>query len=306
MPSVPDLDQVRSDRELDHAIETMGTDPKACLICEHSEFSRIFKKQGKWFWRCQNCELVFVHDIYPEFARDTDELTYDDLAAERTEPKPRQRREYGALLDDFETVRSTGKFLEVGCGPGLFLGSAVQRGWDCVGIEMLDSMADVTRERYGVRVEPDLFAAEFEAESFDVCYMNEVIEHVVNPVPMMQEIHRVLRPGGVALLRTGNARSWSARLNGAKWWYYHFGGHGHIRFFGPESAEALCRAGGFERVEVGTRGFAFIDGIDLRGHWYRPVVRITQSLVSPFAGPFGAGHRLTMRFVKSLRQGRVG
>lgn len=296
--SVPDLDQVLSDQDLDQAIQAMGTDPSSCLVCEQAKFERLFKKQGKWFWRCKNCELVFVHDIYPEFARNTDELNYDELAEQNTEPKPRQRREYGALLDEFETFRQSGKLLEVGCGPGLFLGSAVQRNWDCTGIEMLDSMANVTRERYGARVEPDLFQAAFPDGSFDICYMNEVIEHVINPVPMMREIHRVLRPGGIAVLRTGNARSWSARLNGAKWWYYHFGGHGHIRFFGPESAEALQQASGFERVEVGTRGFAFIDGIDLRGHWYRPAVRITQSLVSPFAGPFGAGHRLTMRFYR--------
>ena len=297
-PTVPDLDEVRTDAELESAISAMGPEPERCLVCGGSDFRRVFKKQGKWFWRCKCCELVFVHDIYPEFARNTDELNYDQLAVERTEPKPRQRREYTALLDEFEGFRTSGKLLEVGCGPGLFLGSAAQRSWDCTGIEMLDDMARVTRERYGVTVKPDLFEARFPDASFDVCYMNEVIEHVINPVPMMREIHRVLRPGGIALLRTGNARSWSARLNGAKWWYYHFGGHGHIRFFGPESAEALCKAGGFERVRVDTRGFAFVDGIALRGHWYRPAVRITQSLVSPFAGPFGAGHRLSMRFYR--------
>ena len=134
--------------------------------------------------------------------------------------------------------------------------------------------------------------------SFDVVYMNEVIEHVVAPVELLAEVRRVLRPGGIALLRTGNARSWTARLRGADWRYFQFAGHGHIRYYSPAAARALAAAAGFDCAPATTRGFALRETSELRGHWYRPGVALLQGIASKLAGPFGAGQRLTMRLVR--------
>jgi len=293
----PDVDQVGDERSLRAAVEALGPEPAACLVCGGSELRAAFVKQGKTFWSCGGCELVFVHDIYPEFVQDLDALDYLETAELRPEPKPRERADFARLLDGFEGVRRSGRLLEIGCGNGLFLGVAQQRGWDCTGLEILPQMANYTRERYGIDVRTQtLREAGFANGAFDVVYANEVIEHVVDPIDLMRRVRAALRPGGLAVLRTGNAGSWSARLQRRRWWYYHFGGHGHIRFFTPRTARALADAAGYAGVTCSTRGFAFVEGIDLRGHWYRPIVRLGQSLISPFAGPCGAGHRLTMRF----------
>ena len=301
-PSVapPELAEVADAEGLKKAVETLGSEPSECLVCGSSSLARAFRKQGKWFWRCTACELVFVHDIYPEFVQALDELDYAEVAETQREPRPRHKAEINGFLDGFDEVRHTGRLLEVGCGAGLFLGEAIRRGWNCTGIELLPALVAIARERYPEAkiLSDDLRALDLAAEGFDVVYMNEVIEHIVDPVGLMKEAWRILRPGGIALLRTGNARSWSARLQGQRWWYYHFGGHGHIRFYGPKSAQALADASGFAGVTVATRGFAFVEGIDLKGRWYRPFVRLSQSAISPLARPMGAGHRLAMRFVK--------
>jgi SAM-dependent methyltransferase len=263
-------------------------------VCRAPDPLPLFQRSGKRFWSCRACRLVFVHDIYPEFAGSFDEEEYCAIVSERGTPRPRERRTWRRLLAEVAPRGRRGRLLEVGCGEGRFLQEAAALGWDATGVEILGSVARVARAR-GLDVRSgDLGAASFPSGEFDVAYMNEVIEHVVDPVKLMKEVRRVLRAGGVAILRTGNARSWSARLRGASWSYYRFCPHGHIRFFSPSGARALAAAAGFSRVECRTRGFAFRDGTELDDSPWRACVKLAQAPLSPLARLGKAGHRLTV------------
>lgn len=257
-----------------------------------------FVRDAKTFCRCDHCDLVFVSDPEPEYWSAPAYLAHSCHVYDRAGPKPAQLRDYDRLLDEMESYRRTGRLLEVGCGAGLFLREASRRGWMCSGVDLLPEAVEAgTRHGLDVRC-GELSEAGFPEQFFDVVYMNEVIEHVLRPVDLMREVHRVLRPGGLALLRTGNARSWAARLRGAAWPYYRFGPLLHVRFYSPRAAAALGRAAGFARVHCRTRGFALRESAEIRGRWYKPAVKLAQALVSPLAGPFQAGHRLTIRMWK--------
>jgi SAM-dependent methyltransferase len=285
----------------DQAPSSVAGDPgPACLLCDSPDVVRAFLKSGKWFCACRTCSFVFVDDIYPEYDA-LDEEEYGELVDLERELRRKEIRVHARLLASFEPHRATNRLLEVGCGQGLFLTQARTAGWSTVGVEILPSLVQVARATHGLEVvQGELSSAGFEPDSFDVVYMNEVIEHVVDPVELMVEVRRILAPGGVAVLRTGSAESWSARFRGGGWWYYHFCPHGHIRFFGPRSARALARAAGFEGVTTHTQGFAFLDGSETRGRWYRPLLKLLQALPSSVAGWFGAGHKLTMRFTRPV------
>jgi SAM-dependent methyltransferase len=288
--------------ELAQRIAALGAEPRACLVCAASAPRRLFFRDEKWFWNCPACELVWVHDIYPEFVRDVGYLDEPERYAGKRGPRPKELRTFRALFRDFAPYRRSGRLLEVGCAVGTFLAEAARAGWRTTGVEILPALAQEARAAHGLDVRTgDLFEAELPAEEFDVVYMNEVIEHVVEPVPLLAEVRRVLRPGGLAVLRTGNARSWSARWRGARWEYYHFGGHDHIRYYSPRAADALARAAGLTLARCATRGFAWREARELRGHWYRPAVQLAQALVSPLARPLGSGHRLTAYLEKPER-----
>jgi len=289
--------QILVPEDLQRVIDDLGTEPTECMLCGGAQFTALFERTGKKFWECQGCELVFVHDIYPEFIDDTDHLDdtyhFDRLAV----MKPARAKRYATLLDSIEKERKLGTVLEVGCGQGLFLEQCRKAGWEVNGLDVLPPVAEIARSQRGLEVfTGELHEAKYPDASFDVCFMSEVIEHIVDPVNLMTEIRRVLRPGGIAILVTGNAQSWSAKWRGGKWAYYRFGGHLHIRFFSPRAAEALAEASGFESVTSETRGFAFQEAAEVRGKWYRPFAQVTQGIVSQFAGVRGAGHRLRMRF----------
>jgi SAM-dependent methyltransferase len=277
-----------------------GKTPPRCLLCESPEPHKLLFRDGKWFWICPACDFIFVHDIYPEFGSDTSYLNHTGKLADRVGIKHKQEKDYKRLLAEFERHRSSNRLLEVGCAAGIFLARAAEDGWQCSGVDVLPEVVRLARENRGLDVRTgELADAGFSDGEFDVVYMNEVIEHIVDPVALMREVHRVLRPGGIALLRTGNARSWSARLRGRRWHYYRFQGPFHIRFYSPKAARSLARATGFASVQTRTRGFAFLESAEARGHWFRPFMQIAQSLISPVAGLVGAGHRLTMKFQRA-------
>jgi SAM-dependent methyltransferase len=302
-PAPPELRDVATPEGLAAAVRDLGDEPGACLVCGAPSPRRLFhgaglQGPGKWHWQCRACALVFVHDIYPEFVTDVDGQAHLEFGRENP-PGATERRRWAEALAEFEPYRALGTLLDVGCGTGNFLGEAARAGWSVKGVETLTMSAAVAREERGLDVRGcDLISAAFEDDAFDAVYMTEVIEHIVDPLELMGELRRVLRPGGVALVLTGCVESWSARLRGGDWPYYGFCAGGHIRFFGPRSARALGRAAGFTRVTTSTRGFALRDGSELEGRWYRPLVRLAQAPLSPLAGLAGRGHRLTMRFVK--------
>jgi SAM-dependent methyltransferase len=299
-PLAGDLSQLadRSDG-LVEVIAQLGEVPDRCLLCSASRPQKLFFRLGKWFWMCTRCELIFVHDIYPEFLRDAESLNDPARLRPYSRSQPSGRRHPAKLLKEFECYRRRNRLLDVGCADGVFLSAASAAGWRCSGVDILPAIAQMAREERGLDVRTgELFDAGFADGEFDVVHMNEVLEHVVDPVELMREVHRVLRPGGLALLRTGNARSWSARLRGGKWFYYQrFGGHGHIRFYNPKAARVLAQAAGFASVSVHTRGFAFLESSEMRGRLFKPFAKFAQNLISPLAGPCGAGHRLTLRFL---------
>jgi SAM-dependent methyltransferase len=287
--------------DLPRLIAELGDRPERCLLCAAPTPRQLFFAWGKWFWRCSACELIFVHDIYPEFFGGREVLEDPAHFRLRSAPKPSQRKEYARILQGCAAYRRRNRLLEIGCGDGLFLVTATAAGWQCSGVDIMPAAARFAREERGLDVRPgELFDAAFGDGEFDVVYMNEVIEHLVEPVALMREVRRVLRPEGLALVRTGNARSWSARWRGPQWFYYkRFGRLGHIRFYSPQAARALAAAAGFASLSCDTRGFAFMEGAELRGRWFKPFAKLAQMFISPLAGLCGAGHRLTMRCVRS-------
>lgn len=102
---------------------------------------------------------------------------------------------------------SGGKLLDVGCGDGSFLSVARSCGWDVVGLDP-DPKAVANATQLGLTVhEGGIEYFESRAELFDVITLNHVIEHVYEPVKVLQACHALLRPGGQLWLETPNIRS---------------------------------------------------------------------------------------------------
>ncbi len=80
-----------------------------------------------------------------------------------------------------------GRHLDIGCGDGYFLRRSV--AFERYGLD----------KELGDKVDEGL---DFPDSYFDVVTMLAVIEHISDPIPLLNEIHRVLVPGGKFILTT--------------------------------------------------------------------------------------------------------
>jgi ubiquinone/menaquinone biosynthesis C-methylase UbiE len=105
--------------------------------------------------------------------------------------------------------------LDIGCGRGAMLERLRERSPQTVllGIELSDASAAEARRRgiavFQQSVEDGL---PLEDASVDLVVFGEVIEHLYDPDACLDEIHRVLVPGGTLIVTTPNLASWFNRL----------------------------------------------------------------------------------------------
>jgi SAM-dependent methyltransferase len=105
------------------------------------------------------------------------------------------------LLDSFERLGPRGRLLEVGSSMGWLLKHAAERGWRAQGVELSESAVAHARG-LGLEVfQGELPAAGLPAAAFDLVYLGDVLEHVPDCRAVMEEIARVLAPGGHLVLR---------------------------------------------------------------------------------------------------------
>jgi len=140
--------------------------------------------------------------------------------------------------------------LDIGCGFGESLAYHRERGCEVWGVEADRNLARVA-ERFGFDVHIGLFdPSAYAPASFDVVTMNQVIEHVIDPIETLRGVHGILRPGGKLVISTPNASSVASRLFGRRWINWH--APYHLQFFSRESLRRAAGSAGLELVSLET------------------------------------------------------
>jgi len=139
-----------------------------------------------------------------------------------------------------------GRILDVGCAMGNFLQMMTRFGsWELYGLDISAGATQYARERYGLSVfTGELAEAGYPDSYFDVVTMWDVMEHVHDPASTLTEVHRILKPGGLFLLRVPNVDTWDARLFGPYWVGYD--APRHLFVFSPATLRSLLRKAGFQ------------------------------------------------------------
>jgi 2-polyprenyl-3-methyl-5-hydroxy-6-metoxy-1,4-benzoquinol methylase len=163
-----------------------------------------------------------------------------------------ERRAHLALIRRHFDLPERPRLLDVGCALGYMLEEARLAGWDAFGVETSAFAARHAEQQSGCPVYAGtLQQAAFPSDSFDVVTLMDVIEHVPEPCPLIDEIYRVLRRNGVLFIVTPNFASVFVHLYKRN--AYGIGPEEHVVHYEPSTIKTLLKKSGFTRVTVGSK-----------------------------------------------------
>jgi 2-polyprenyl-3-methyl-5-hydroxy-6-metoxy-1,4-benzoquinol methylase len=146
---------------------------------------------------------------------------------------------------------SPGRLVEVGFGNGYFLNKMQLAGWEVEGVDFDPKAAEGVRTRYDINVHiGSLESVEYPDNSFDAITMSHVIEHVHNPIALLQECYRILKHDGYLIAVTPNINSWGHQYFKANW--LHLDPPRHLHLFSPSLLQKCAKKAGFQNIETRT------------------------------------------------------
>lgn len=130
-----------------------------------------------------------------------------------------------ALLDEI-TWRPGERVLDVGCGNGAYVDALRRKGATAFGIDPAEASVRRARSVGGLLSVADGRRLPFDAGRFDTILCHRTLYLVPDPLHVVHELNRVLRPGGRVVFSTSNDRSpsflvqdWYVRATDNRRWF---------------------------------------------------------------------------------------
>lgn len=235
-----------------------------CNICGTKTVDLVFeagKAQPAKLVRCKSCGLMYSSPR-PRVDSDMHESNECDglLKGVTTDINHRYRWRYekeSGQVRDFAPTRRIlrklypqgGKMVEVGSGLGYLLRSFKDEGWDVLGVDPWKELPPHTRDIHQIETIPTILEnAALPDASADVVIMLHVIEHVPDPVATLREIHRILKPGGHAVIETPRYDTLMFKMMGHR--ERSVKCEGHIYFFTFDTLRRTYEKAGFSQVDT--------------------------------------------------------
>lgn len=237
---------------------------RACVVCGTAAPAPLFVKDGYTMVACRRCGAVYVGEdpaaidfdaLYGEsYYRGGSDAVFADYTGQEAARRAHARRRLALLRTLPPRIPRAGRLLDIGCAAGFFLAEA-KAHYEVQGVELSGWSSAYAREYLGLPVfTGTLHDAKLAADTFDVVTLWDVIEHVSEPLPLLAEASRVLKPGGRLVLTTGDWGSAYAQRKGADWhlmtppW--------HLTMFSRATLQRVAERAGLEVVAWRSEGVA--------------------------------------------------
>jgi len=150
------------------------------------------------------------------------------------------------------------RILDIGCGGGFVTNPLARFGYDVTGVDLSAESLEVAKKYDSTRSVKYLLAdanqLPFEGEQFDVVSAMDFLEHVENPQAVIQEVQRVLKPGGLFFFHTFNRNPIAGLviIKFVEWFVKNTPKHMHLlrMFIKPREMNEFCQQVGMEVQEM--------------------------------------------------------
>jgi len=216
-----------------------------CPICGSPRLVQRYLVNGYTIAKCAACTFVFVRETLSDL--DLAQI-YGPLEPDPVYDDPANADNlnfyYRLLKGRIEKRISTGRILDVGCSEGQFL--ETMTGWDCYGTELARQSYLVACGKFGAdRIVPAAISdSPFEDGFFDVVALQDVFDHMPDPLGALRDCLRLLRPGGLLVIKVHNISCLYARVTGPR--FYAVIPPYHLSYFSPATLRVALERTGFE------------------------------------------------------------
>lgn len=233
-----------------------------CILCGESNFEVLttgqdyeYKTSNEIFCmvKCLNCHHVYLNPrptvntfkiIYPN-----NYFSYEEVSTLSERLKKRNKNSYISYYK--KLIGTEGKILEVGSGCGELLEILKQdeeSNWKLYGVD-IDKNANEKARKKGIKIYEGIFEnISLPKNYFDLVIMNQLIEHVLNPLDVLIKTEEILKKGGYLVIETPNISSLDSKIFKEKYWGgYHF--PRHMNLFTIHSFKELIVKSGLTSIK---------------------------------------------------------
>lgn len=153
---------------------------------------------------------------------------------------------YQKRLREIKVLRkANGKLLDIGCGFGFFLDKAKKKGFETYGLDISQyAISKVNKNHHVVVLDVSQKKFPFKNNFFDAITLDHVLEHVPNPVFVLKEIRRILKPKGLLFIEVPIRSRWPTHKT-------------HVSYFNKISLSFILENLNFKIVKIGKQGGKF-------------------------------------------------
>lgn len=230
----------------------------SCLNCKSKSYIKPYPKTYRRIVSCNKCGLIytnprlkkrFLERLYSkEYFNNSnsDHFGYENYVGDQE----KIIKTFSKRIKTIEELYGKkGKILDVGCATGFFLKAARDRNWKTEGVEVSKFATDYARTHYKFKIHQGNFLTlKITPNSYDIITLWDVIEHFHNPILALNKINKLLKPGGLLILSTPDAKSIPAKLTRERWVGYKLSDE-HLGYFSRQTLESLLNNAGFSIVK---------------------------------------------------------
>ena len=254
----------------------------SCAICGSTSSNTFLTSYDKYLRvdktkftlvRCADCGLVYLNPQptmeelakyypphYPSYLTSYDVLERNRLLEFLKGIKRLFSPNHPAPFRQGEVSSDTSRLriLDFGCGSGRFLLSMrlAHPLWELHGFD-ISTKQDIKFIGHGISIildAPDAIGSHFEKESFDRIYLNNVLEHVNDPVATLRMLAALLKPEGEMIIEVPNIDSIKFKMFRSNFFPLEI--PRHLYHFSPSTLSMLCAKCGLTTIEVEKIGSA--------------------------------------------------
>jgi len=222
-----------------------------CPICEASGGEPLHLEGSFRMVRCPSCQFIFLN---PRPTMDSLLRFYQEYLPEEGPSieswEKMMRPVFHRAANLLKQYGREGRLLDVGTGFGFFLVEMKKRGWEAAGVDISQKAMDYARDVLGLTILPGpLEKADFPDNHFHAVTAFYVVEHLSHPMAFFRECHRILKPGGLLLLRYPHTTPIKNLLQffGIKNRLYDL--PAHLSDFSPKMIQQCLEKIGFEKYQ---------------------------------------------------------